>query len=487
MGNNDIIREALARVIRESPAGFARVASGGRWELAPHLELINEKLLQVVNGEISRLMVLMPPRNGKSEEISKYFPAWYLGMFPDRKVILTSYEADFAAQWGRRARDLLDLYGEVFPIPVKVRGDSSAANRWELEKHGGGMMTAGVRGPITGKGMHLGIVDDPVKNAEEANSQTIRDHIWEWYKSTFYTRLEPGGAIILVMTRWHEDDLGGRLLDEMKSGAGDRWEIIRLPAIAEEDDQLGRQEGEPLWPSRFPLNELMRIQRVVGPYDWAALYQQRPSSEKGEIFKREWWRFYKNTPRIGLTDTVIQSWDMSFKDTHSSDYVVGQVWMRSGATRYLLDQVRGRMDFPATITAILSLSMKWQSARRKLIEDKANGPAVMQLLKSKLPGMIPVEPEGGKVVRARASTAEINAGNVYLPSPEIAPWVRGFIEECAAFPTGRYDDQVDAMTQAMIWFNQNDRQGDIPIEEATGSGGEHPGFDDDGFNGYMEF
>lgn len=469
------------RIARRDPEGFAIVASDGKWMEAPHLDRINDALLKIVNGEISRLMVLLPPRHGKSEFLSKYFPAWYLGMNPDKRIILTSYEADFAAQWGRRTRDLLEEHGpRLFPEPVKLNPDSSSASRWDIAGHSGGMMTAGIRGPVTGKGMDIGILDDPVKNAEDAASKTLQDHNWEWYQSTFYTRLEPDGAIILIQTRWNENDLAGKLLAEMKTG-GEQWAVLSLPALAEENDPLGRPVGTPLWPERFPVSALERIRTTAGSYFWNALYQQRPSPEEGEIFHRGWWRFYRVQPwDIGHFDEMIQSWDCAFKDTKSSDYVVGQVWGRIGSARYLLDQVRGRMDFPATIMAVLSLSTKWQRARRKLIEDKANGPAVIQQLKTRVSGLIPVEPEGGKIVRARASTAEIEAGNVYLPDPSITPWIHDYIEEFAAFPTGRNDDQVDATTQAMIYFNAHSWE-EIPIEEATSNGGGVPGFDDEVF------
>ena len=440
--------EAACRIARRSPADFAIIASGGRWEPAPHLELLNDHLVRIAGGEITRLMVYLPPRHGKSELVSKYTTAWYLGMFPDKRIILTSYEADFAAQWGRRARDLLEEFGMVFPEPVKVKSDSSAANRWDIEGHTGGMITAGAGGAITGKGGQLIIIDDAIKNAEQAASQTYRDRTWEWYKSTLYTRLEPNGAIVLIQTRWHEDDLGGRLLAEMQAG-GDVWTVINLPAIAEENDQLGRAVGEPLWPARFPYESLMQIKRTVGSYWWSSLYQQRPAPEEGEIFRRKWWQFYTGPPKI---KEYIQSWDCSFKDEKGSDYVCGQVWGRNGADVYLMDWVHDRLDLPATMQAIKTLSHKWQLARRKLIEDKANGPAVIQMLQRKVPGLVPVEPHGGKIVRARAVTPYIESGNVYLPDPSLNPRIHDFIEECSAFPKGRYDDQVDAMTQALLFF-----------------------------------
>lgn len=251
----------------------------------------------------------------------------------------------------------------------------------------------------------------------------------------------------MIMTRWAEDDLAGRLISEADAG-GEQWVILSLPAIAEENDMLGRSIGEPLWPERFGLDELLMIKAAVGSYVWNALYQQRPSPVEGGMLKRGWWQFYKESP--SKFDEIIQSWDMTFKDSAGTDFVVGQVWGRKGADKYLLDQVRDRMDFPATLTAVKSLTAKWPQASAKLVEDKANGPAVIAMLKQKIEGLIPVEPQGSKVARVSAVSPQIEAGNVYLPDPSIAPWVHDFIEECAAFPTGAHDDQVDAMSQALM-------------------------------------
>ncbi len=388
----------------------------------------------------------MPPRHGKSELVSHWFPVWFLNQWADRRIILASYEADFAASWGRKVRNSITANQEH--LSVRVADDSAAANRWDTTE-GGGMVTAGVGGPITGRGAHLLVIDDPVKNAEDANSETIRQKVWDWWTSTAYTRLEPGGAAVVVMTRWHEDDLVGRLIREMASD-GEHWDVLNLPALAEEGDALGRQLGEPLWPWRFASEALAKIKRAIGSYFWAALYQQRPSPPEGSLLKRGWWKWYRQAPET--FDEVIQSWDMAFKDLKASDYVVGQVWGRKGADKYLLDQVRDQMDFPTTVQAVKALSAKWPKARAKLVEDKANGPAVIATLKHDLAGLIPVEPEGGKVARASAVSPDIEAGNVYLP--EIAPWVKDFVEECAAFPMGAHDDQVDAMSQALLRYGQ---------------------------------
>ena len=304
-------------------------------------------------------------------------------------------------------------------------------------------MAAGVGGPITGRGAHVAIIDDPVKNSEDASSKTMRDKTYDWYRSTLRTRLAPGGAIVLVMTRWHEDDLAGRLLAEND----EQWEVISLAALAEAGDPLGRECGVPLWPNRFPQHELKQIQLDLGSQLWNALYQQRPAPMEGDMLKRYWWKYYDAPP--AAFDEVVQSWDMTFKDAATSDFVVGQVWGRVGADKYLLDQVRDRLDFPATVQAVRRLTTKWPQASAVLIEDTANGPAVIATLRREIAGIIPVNPMGGKEARAAAVSPQIEAGNVYLPSPIRVGWVQDFVEECAAFPNGANDDQVDAMTQAL--------------------------------------
>lgn len=399
-------------------------------------------------------MVFMPPRHGKSELTGRYFSAWFLGVFPDKRIILASYEADFAASWGRKARNLLEEFGPSL-FGIKVSADSSAASRWDIENREGGMITAGVRGPITGKGAHVAIIDDPVKNDQEALSQTYRDAVWDWYRATFSTRIQDDGAIILVMTRWHEDDPAGRLLKAQTEG-GDKWEIVNLPALAEGDDMLGRKPEEPLCPELFTKETLEKTRVRLGSYWWNALYQQRPSPAEGGILKRGWWRYYRQAPPD--LDEIIQSWDMAFKETDSSDFVVGQTWGRKNADKYLLDQVRDRMDFPTTVQAVRAFAAKWPQAVAKLVEDKANGPAVISTLKREIAGLIAVEPQGSKEARAHAVSPQIEASNAYLPDPSVAPWVHDFVEECAVFPNGANDDQVDAMTQALLRLGGTDLQ-----------------------------
>ncbi len=433
--------QALAQA---TPAGLAYLASSGHWRYAPHLRLLSQQLWRVAAGHVRRLMVFMPPRHGKSELVSHYFPAWYLGTRPNRRVILTSYEADFAASWGRKVRDVLVAYGPTV-YGVRVRADSSAANRWDLADATGGMVTAGVGGPITGRGSHVLIVDDPLKNAEEAQSATMRERIWEWWRSTAYTRLEPNGAAVLVMTRWHEDDLAGRLLAEM-AGGGEQWEVLSLPAIAEEvDDVLGRQPGEALWPERYDRRELARIRANVGAAWWAALYQQHPSPTSGGTFQRSWLGARYTVPPH-LT-SIIQAVDTAFKTGVASDYSVIATWGTDGRNYYLLHVWRDRVQYPDLKRALLD---QYHAFRPDLvlIEDAASGQSVIQDLRAQthLP-IIAIPARGSKQSRADAVSPLFEAGRVYLP--EQAPWLGDWIEEHVSFPRGAHDDCVDTTAIAL--------------------------------------
>lgn len=423
---------------RESLAAYA-IANQADYQVAPHHRLIARKLEAVERGEIKRLMIFMPPRHGKSRLASEFFPAWFLGRNPGRQVIACTYAQELADDFGRKVRNQLrdPLHHAIFPA-CGLREDSKSARRFHT-RGGGVYMAVGAGGPITGRGADVLLIDDPIKGSEEADSDTHRRKLKDWYASVAYTRLMPGGAVVVIQTRWHEDDLAGWLLREH---AHEGWEVLSLPALSD--------EGAPLWPEAFPLERLQAIKRAVGSRVWEALYQQRPSPAEGGMLRRNWWRYYRQAP--SKFDEIIQSWDATFKDTKASDYVVGQVWGRVGADKYLLDQVRARMDFPATLQAVRAMSAKWPQARAKLVEDKANGPAMIASLKREVSGLIPVEPQGSKEARASAVSPDIEAGNVYLP--EGAPWVQDFVEECAAFPNGTNDDQVDAMTQALLRFSE---------------------------------
>ena len=357
---------------------------------------------------------------------------------------------------------------------IRVSRDVRSRAWWEIEGHGGSMRSFGISGGgITGRGFDLLILDDLIKNAADAESEVHRDAQWEFLTGTAMSRLEPGeyndrlarmnpgATMIVMMARWHEDDLIGRIHREMPG----QWRRLRLPAISEEQDEeypepdaMGRQPGEPLWPSRFPLENLARRRERSGEYFFNALYQQRPSSPTGTIFKRSWWRRWNTLP---VFDHAGWSWDMSFKDKEDSSFVVGQLWGVRGADFFLRRQVRGQWGFSET-KAILSREVAnplyADAASTVLIEDKANGTAIIDDLRSVIGGLIPVQTgQDSKIARARSITGYVEGGNVYLPEAGVeasfdddgAAWVPAFINEHAAFPRGANDDQVDATSQGI--------------------------------------
>lgn len=439
----DARNEFVRKLAYYSPAGYAFTASYSQWEAAPHLVRLTELLLRIEKGELRRLMVFMPPRHGKSELISRYFPAWYLARHPDRRVILASYESDFAASWGRKTRDTLNEWAEALHPNVKVNPDSSSASRWDILGHTGGMITAGAGGPITGRGGHLIIIDDPVKNAEEANSRTIRERVWEWYRSTLYTRLEPGGAIILIMTRWHEDDLAGRIIADSRE-TGEEWEILNLPAIAEENDPLGRQPGEALWPARFPREELDRIRLTLGSYWWNALYMQRPLPPGGEMFKREWFAIVEDYPRDAR---FVRFWDIA-GTAGGGDYTVGALLAYKDGIIWVVDVTRGQWS-PAEVETVVRQTAEMDGKHVPVRIEEEGGGSGKALIHSFITRIIPgwdvrgCRPLSGKETRANPLAALAEAGNLRLVR---GGWNRDLIDEFSIFPRGDHDDIVDAVS-----------------------------------------
>lgn len=425
-------------------------------------EALDRFLQDVIDKKSPRLIITAPPRHGKSELTSRRFPAYALGKYPDLEIIACSYSAELTSLMNKDVQGIIDdeCYNGVFP-DTSLQGSLYApdtgvkvartADYFKVVGHKGHYRSTGVGGSITGMGAHVLIIDDPVKDRESANSPTIRTKTWDWFTSTALTRLAPGGGVIIMCTRWHCDDLVGHVLHNAETGQGDAYQLVNYPAIAEHDEKH-RHIGEPLHPERFNLEALKGIRQNVGPRDWAALYQQRPVPDGGALFQDSWIHYYKpdELPHLHEFNKLVISWDMTFKATNTSDYVVGQVWGRKDANFYLLDQVRGRMDFVKTQEAFEALAKKWPDVHRKLVEDKANGPAIIASLKSKVTGIIPINPKESKEARANAVTTFWEAGNVFIPDPSIAPWVaRDFIPELLRFPADAHDDQVDAMTQAI--------------------------------------
>lgn len=261
-----------------TPGCFAARVSRGRWRLVPHIAAIDRAIMDTICRRTASILVIeAPPRHGKSELVSRYLPAWFLGRFPEKRVMLAAYGAAFAHQWGRKARELLEEHGPSL-FGVAVRRNVRSASEWGLEGHEGSMVASGVGGPMTGRGADLLIVDDPLKNSQQSDSETIRELLWNWWQSTASTRIEPGGCAILIATRWNVDDLSGRLIREWRAGDGLPVRQLRLPALAEDDDLLGRAPGTALWPERYPVEYLERRRRAIDPIWWQALYQQQPTA-----------------------------------------------------------------------------------------------------------------------------------------------------------------------------------------------------------------
>lgn len=434
------------------PSSFMAASSRGRLVVPRHIVAIERFVLGAISDGDQMLTIEAPVRCGKSVYVNWKLTAWFLGSFPTKHVGMASHEAVFAAGWGQKSRDDLLEFGSSFG--VRVHRDIRSRSWWEIADYGGSMRTFGIKGGgITGRGFDLLILDDLLKNAADADSQVIRDAQWDFLQGTAMSRLEPGATLIVLGARWHEDDLIGRIHRELPG----QFRRLRMPAIAEapdaehpDPDPLNRQPGEALWPQRFPLDNLARRRQRSGEYYFNALYQQRPSSPTGTIFHRSWWRKRSNGQPSAF-DSMLWSWDCSFKDTADSSYVVGQVWGRAGADFHLLHQVRGQWNYPTTKRAILRevTDPRWQrAASTVLIEDKANGSAVIDDLRHELGGLIPVQTgSDSKVARARSISGYVESGNVYLPDDE--PWVDGFIDEMAAFPKGAHDDQVDTASQAI--------------------------------------
>lgn len=432
-----------------------------------HHRIMAEKLNAFVAGDITRLIIQAPPRHGKSEKVSTRLPAYIFGKRPDAQIIATAYSSELAQKNNRAVQRVMESerYKKLFPMTrLYDKASRSTATHsymrnsdvFEIVGHRGAYRSAGIMGAITGMGADYLIIDDPIKNREEADSPVYRDKLWEQYTSTLYTRLEKGGGICIIMTRWHEDDLVGRLLQLAESDPhSDQWDVLNLPAIKDDDDAYPCKEdhrkiGEPLWPEKYDIKRLNAIRQSIGPRDFTSLYQQRPTASAGGIVKRAHFKFYKMLPN--KVDEWIQSWDAAFKDTPGSSFVVGQVWARCGADIYLVDQIRDRMGFNETISAIRQMTSKHPRTFEKLIEDKANGPAIIQTLKSQITGIIAVKPEGTKEARLSAVAPYFEAGNVYIPDPSFTPWVKDYIEELVNFPNIANNDQVDATSQALLRF-----------------------------------
>jgi predicted phage terminase large subunit-like protein len=473
----ETLRAAKARRDRDkyaTPGDLAKALDPATVQ-TPALDIIDNALVRVAEGKLKRLIISMPPQEGKSQRTTHYGALWFLHRNPNLRMGIVSYGDNIASQFSYQIRNDIAMFnGEDgnIDLGLRLQKDSKAASRWKLANpNTGGIYAIGIGGALTGRPIDLLFIDDPVKDFRAADSLLLSEQAWQWWQSVARPRLHPDAPVILILTRWHEADLAGRLLakqaEDEKAGLGhyDRWEVINIPAQAEYDpsagetDPLGREPGEFMVSARGRTQEQWEATKAAtSPRIWSALYQGRPSPDSGDVWKRPWWRRYNEmlwtldetgAYRVDC-DEMIMSWDMTFKDTRGSDFVVGQVWARRGANVYLLDQVHKRLSFTDSITAFTALTQRWPQATTKLVEDKANGSAVIDTLKSKIPGIVPVNPTESKYARANAVAPYIEAGNVHLPTTEVALFeVEGLIEEAAAFPNAAHDDRVDATSQAL--------------------------------------
>ena len=431
-----------------TPAAFASTHSRGMWLPARHLALIEQACLEAIDTG-GRLILSTSVRHGKSQYASKWLTAWYLASHPDRRVILAAHEADFAARWGRAARDILTEYGHLYGVSVSQA--SSAANRWDLARpHYGGMLTVGVGGSPIGRGADLCVVDDPIKSYADAMSPLVRQRLKDWWTGTMVSRIEPGGAVIVIMARWHEDDLAGFLL---KAQPGE-WKEVRLPAIADDpDDPLGREIGEPLWPERFSAAELQR-RRVetslsLGEAVWLAQYQQRPSSPTGGLFPEVQWLF---VPAVNVELEPIRwvrGWDLAATEG-GGDYTVGVLLGRTHDGRTLVRDVqRGQWSAAEVRDRIVKVAGSDPLGTKiEMPQDpgQAGKDQAQQLARLLAGYSVHTEPQtGSKEVRANGWAAAQQGGLVMLFEAE---WNGEFVAEHSGFPRGTHDDQVDAAATA---------------------------------------
>lgn len=441
-----------ARVKR--PDGSTKRVS--RWFRSKHNDFICEQVQNFIESQTGNpydiLIISEPPQHSKSMTITETLPSWVYGKHPTWRVIEISYNEDFAQLFGRRNRAKTQEYGKtLFGVTLAKKPNSDV--EFELSNRIGGMISRGVMSGVTGRPCELMIIDDPFKNRQEAESETYRRRVWDEWQNSFKTRLAPGAKVIIVQTRWHEADLAGMVIQYEPN-----VKVINLPCEAEENDPIGRAVGEPLFPeigkdaawlAQFKQSYINSPSSDGGGIRaWNALFQGRPAPMEGAMLKRNWWKYYTQVP--DKFDRVIQSWDMTFKDSDGSDFVSGQVWGCRGADIYMLpDREYGRMDFVQTCEAFERLTARNQQAVEKLVEDKANGPAVIAMLRKKIQGIIPITPKESKIARASAVSPLIEAGNVWLPSPMLCPWITDFVDECSVFPNGAHDDMVDSATQAL--------------------------------------
>jgi len=413
-----------------------------------HHQIIADKLNKVAQGKIKRLIINMPPRHTKSEFASYLFPAWMMGLRPNAKLMQVSHNAELSFRFGRKVRNLVDSeeYKKIFSN-VGLQQDSKAAGRWETSQ-GGEYFAAGVGGAITGRGADILVIDDP-HTEQNVMSDSAMEKTYDWYVSGPRQRLQPGGSIVVVMTRWAQDDLTGRLLKAQSNAGADQWDVVQFPAIMD--------DGQPVWPEYWSLPELESVKASIPPQRWNAQYMQEPTSEEGAILKREWWRPWSG--QMPYLDYIIQSYDTAFSKKESADFSAITTWGVFRPTEdsppclMLIDAMKGRWDFPELKAVAMDQYTYWKP-EAVVIEAKASGtPLIHELRRTGIPVFDFVPGRGrDKVSRVNACAPVFASGHVFYP--EGKQFALEVIEECASFPYGENDDLVDSTTQAVLRYRE---------------------------------
>lgn len=439
---NELKKELCRRVYSD----YVEYVHEGRWIKGKAVSYICDKVQEFIEADTGHafdiLVLSIPPQHGKSMTITETLPSWYLGKFPIKRIIEASYSEDFAQLFGRRNLRKIEQFGkELFNIE---KGNIANNTEFELSNGIGGMISRGILSGVTGRPADLMIIDDPVKNRQEADSKTYRDRVWAEWNDSFKSRLSFGAKVIIIQTRWHEDDFAGRIIKNEKHVT-----VVNLKCEADNNDPLGRKPGEALCPEIGKGNEWLKDFKSTfttkeGSRTWNALYQGSPTPDDGNIFKRKWFKYYEKLPTLPY---MLISVDATFKDKEDNDFVSIQVWGKRNSEFYLIDRVKDHFGFTETLNVIRQLRNKYNKCSAVLIEDKANGSAIVEVLQREFSGIIPINPGGGKIARANAVSPSFESGNVYFPKNK--QWLYDYETELVSFPNAEHDDDVDCTTQAV--------------------------------------
>ena len=451
---------------------------GKQWKRTKLSRFLADRVQAFLESETGRaydiLVLQTPPQHGKSMTITESLPSWWLGKHPEHRIILAAYNDELAERFLRRNREKVERFGNrLFQIRT---GRVNRANALELAGHRGGLISRGIRSGITGNPAELIIIDDPIKSREEADSEVWRDKLWEEWQNSLKSRLAAGAKVIVILTPWHEDDLAARILKNEPSA-----QLLRLPVEAEENDPMGRKPGDALCPELGKDKRWLRdFKRGYlsdprgGARAWTALYQCAPRAEEGSLVKRGWWRFY-NPEEVRFAGAQLISVDAAFKGLSTSDFVAITVWAKAGTNYYLRRCVNRQMGFSETLRAIREVKARFPAASRVLIEDKANGPAIIEVLQREM-FCIPVNPRGGKVARVQAVSAAIESGHVWLP--ENMENLAEYLDQWTAFPAAAHDDMVDSSTQALSYMLHLSGEAPAPQRDEAAEAFSDPGMYD---------